>query len=102
VWSDESYNQIWNVGSNLANLSKEDVIDLIKKQIPVDIEYKDLSFGGDMRDITVSFDKIFNAHAFSPTIKVEQGIAEVSSAIKCGIIKNPMDDKYRNAKFIVS
>lgn len=102
VWSDQSYNQIWNVGSNTANLSKEDVINLIKKQVPVEIEYKDLSFGGDMRDITVSFDKIFEAHTFQPKVSVEQGIAEVGSAIKCGIIKNPLDDKYRNAKFIVS
>ncbi|MGB6122012.1 MAG: NAD-dependent epimerase/dehydratase family protein, partial [Bacteroidota bacterium] len=51
--------QVFNVGSNSGNHSKEEIVRLIQKQIPeVSVEHKDLTFGGDMRDITVSFDKI--------------------------------------------
>jgi hypothetical protein len=66
------------------------------------VEYKDLTFGGDMRDITVSFDKIKERVGFEPRITVEDGITELKDAIETGILKNPFDDKYRNAKFIVS
>ncbi len=101
-WGLDSFDEVWNVGSDEQNLSKEDVINLIKVRIPLEIEYKDLSFGGDMRDITVSFDKIKNKHNFSPAISVDGGIREIKQIIESGLIKNPFDDKYRNAKFIVS
>jgi nucleoside-diphosphate-sugar epimerase len=101
-WRLEHYKQVWNIGFDEFNLSKEDVIDLIKHQIDVEIEYKDLSFGGDMRDITVSFAKLNNYHAFDPSVYVSDGITEIRTFIQSGIIKDPMDDKYRNAKFIVS
>jgi nucleoside-diphosphate-sugar epimerase len=101
-WDLDSYGQVWNVGSNELNLSKKQVLDLINEQIPIEIIYKDLTFGGDMRDITVSFDKIKTAHDFTPRVSVKNGIAEIKDAINYGIIKNPMDEKYRNAKFIVS
>jgi nucleoside-diphosphate-sugar epimerase len=101
-WPIEHYNQVWNIGFDEFNLSKEDVIDRIRDQIEVEIEYKDLSFGGDMRDITVSFAKLRENHDFHPSIYISDGILEVKSYIETGVIKNPMDDKYRNAKFIVS
>jgi len=101
-WQKEHYNQVWNIGFDEFNLSKEDVIQRIKDQIELEIEYKDLSFGGDMRDITVSFAKLKEHHDFQPSIYISDGIMEVRSYIELGIIKNPMDDKYRNAKFIVS
>jgi len=101
-WGLDSYNQIWNVGSNDNNFSKEQVLGMINNQIPLEIIYKDLTFGGDMRDITVSFDKIKRHHNFTPRISVNEGIIEVKDAINFGIIKDPMNDRYRNAKFIVS
>ena len=100
-WGLKECNEVWNVGSNKFNLSKEQVIALIKKQIKIEAEYKDLTFGGDMRDIAVSFDKIRD-RGFEPQTTVEDGIIEVKHAVETGILKNPFDDKYRNAKFIVS
>ena len=101
-WDLDSYDDVWNVGSNQHNMSKEEVISLIKSKIPLEVEYKDLSFGGDMRDITVSFDKIISKHGFEPKISVMGGIREIKQIIQTGLVKNPFDDKYRNAKFIVS
>jgi len=100
-WPDDDCRQIWNVGSNVNNLSKEDVVNLIKDQIDIDVIYKDLSFGGDMRDICVSFDKIAGK-AFSPKISVASGIQEIKEALTSGLIKDPFNDKYRNARFIVN
>ena len=94
--------QIYNVGSNDNNYSKQQVIDRIKNYIThVVVEYKDLAFGGDLRDITVSFDK-FTETGFTLTKSVDDGIIEVMEAIQKEIIKDPFNDKYRNAKFIVS
>jgi len=101
-WPEEHYRQVWNIGFDEFNLSKEDVVNLIRHQIDVDVKYKDLSFGGDMRDITVSFDKLKKHHDFQSSKYVSDGIMEIKSFIEAGIIKNPMDSKYRNAKFIVS
>ncbi|MFQ5577486.1 MAG: NAD(P)-dependent oxidoreductase, partial [Anaerolineae bacterium] len=65
------------------------------------VTYKDLSFGGDMRDIRVAFGKIQTRLGFEPQVSVEQGVIEVRDAVRQGLIQNPLDPKYRNAQFIV-
>jgi nucleoside-diphosphate-sugar epimerase len=65
------------------------------------VTHKDLSFGGDMRDIRVSFAKIRRELDFEPRISVEDGIIEVRDALQMGLIKDPTDSRYRNAQFIV-
>ena len=94
--------QVFNLGTDDGNYSKDDIVQLILKRIPETIvEYKDLTFGGDMRDITVSFAKIKNVLGFDTILNVDDGIRELLFALKTGIIRNPTDEKYRNAQFIV-
>lgn len=94
--------QIFNVGTESGNYSKDEIVALVRKRMPeVEVEYKDLTFGGDMRDITVSFAKIRSVLGFETTLTVDDGIRELLFALKTGIIRNPMDEKYRNAQFIV-
>jgi nucleoside-diphosphate-sugar epimerase len=94
--------EIYNVGSDKANFSKDEVVRMIQKHIPeTAVTYKDLSFGGDMRDICVSFAKIKKVLDFQPAVTLVRGVKEVRDAIKMGIIANPMDPKYRNARLIV-
>ncbi len=94
--------QVFNLGTEDGNYSKDDIVQLILKRMPeTTVEYKDLTFGGDMRDITVSFQKIRRVLGFETTLSVDDGIREVLFALKSGIIRNPMDEKYRNAQFIV-
>jgi nucleoside-diphosphate-sugar epimerase len=69
--------------------------------VGTEIEYKDLSFGGDMRDIRVSFAKIHRVLGFEPQVSVADGIIEVRDAITHGVVRNPNDVRYRNAQFIV-
>ena len=94
--------EIFNLGTEDGNYSKDDIVRLILKRMPETIvEYKDLTFGGDMRDITVSFAKIKQVLGFETTLDVDDGVRELLFALKSGIIRNPNDEKYRNAQFIV-
>jgi len=94
--------QVFNLGTDNGNYSKDDIVRLVLKRMPQTIvEYKDLTFGGDMRDITVSFAKIKNMLGFDTTLDVNDGVREVLFALKTGLIQDPNDARYRNAQFIV-
>lgn len=94
--------QVFNLGTDGGNYSKDDIVRLVLKRMPQTIvEYKDLTFGGDMRDITVSFAKIKSVLGFDTTLDVDDGIRELLFALKSGLIQNPTDAHYRNAQFIV-
>jgi nucleoside-diphosphate-sugar epimerase len=95
-------NQVFNVGSDAGNYSKEDIIHLVRRYVNgVDVEYKDLSFGGDMRDIRVSFEKIGKVLGYRTEFTVEQGIQELAQAILSGFLFDPASGRNRNAQFIV-
>jgi nucleoside-diphosphate-sugar epimerase len=94
--------EVFNLGTDNGNYSKDDIVRLVLKRMPETVvEYKDLTFGGDMRDITVSFAKIKNVLGFETTLDVDDGIRELLFALKAGIIRDPTDERYRNAQFIV-
>lgn len=94
--------QVFNLGTPDGNYTKDDIVGLVLKRMPETVvEYKDLTFGGDMRDITVSFKKIREVLGFETTLSVDYGVREILHALKTGIIQNPTDQKYRNAQFIV-
>jgi nucleoside-diphosphate-sugar epimerase len=94
--------EIFNLGTDNGNYSKDDIVRLILRRMPETVvEYKDLTFGGDMRDIAVSFAKIKRVLGFETTLDVDDGIRELLFALKSGIIRNPNDERYRNAQFIV-
>jgi nucleoside-diphosphate-sugar epimerase len=94
--------QVFNLGSDQGNYTKDEIVELVKRHVEgLKITHKDLSFGGDMRDITVSFAKIKRELGFEPALTVEGGIREVRDALQLGLIKNATDIRYRNAQFIV-
>ncbi len=94
--------EIFNLGTDNGNYSKDDIVRLILKRMPETVvEYKNLTFGGDMRDIAVSFAKIKKVLGFHTTLDADDGVREVLFALKAGIIRDPNDEKYRNAQFIV-
>ncbi len=94
--------QIYNVGSDEGNLTKDQIVKLILKRLPeTEVNYQDITFGGDMRDINVSFKKVKNELNFETQYCVEDGIREVLAALQEGIIQEPDDPRYRNARFIV-
>jgi len=94
--------QVYNLGTDSGNYSKDQIVGLVLKRMPdTTVEYKNLTFGGDMRDITVSFEKIRRELGFETSLSVDDGIREVLFALKTGLIRNPMDEQYRNAQFVV-
>jgi len=94
--------QVYNVGAENGNLTKDEVVSLVLKRLPeTHVVYKDLTFGGDMRDIAVSFEKIHRELGFQAQRTVDDGIREVLHALRFGVIRNPQEPRYRNAWFIV-
>lgn len=95
-------NEVFNVGGSGGNSTKREIIELIQKHVPgVTVEHRDLSFGGDMRDVRVSFQKIQHRLGFTPSRSVEDGILEVLGALESGLIPDPHASRYRNHQFIV-
>jgi nucleoside-diphosphate-sugar epimerase len=94
--------QVYNLGSDEGNYTKDQIVELVLKRLPETVvTYKDMTFGGDMRDITVSYEKIQRQLDFSTRLTPDDGVREVLHAIRSGLISNPHDQHYRNAQFIV-
>lgn len=94
--------RVFNLGSDAGNFTKDEIVALVQRHVPgTKVTYKDLSFGGDMRDIRVSFAKIERELGFRTRITLEEGVCEVREALEKGLIKQPVDGRYRNAQFIV-
>jgi nucleoside-diphosphate-sugar epimerase len=94
--------QVYNLGSEQGNFTKDQIVELVLKRLPETVvTYKDMTFGGDMRDITVSYEKIQRELSFQTKLTPDDGVREVLHAIRSGLISNPHDQHYRNAQFIV-
>ena len=94
--------QIFNVGSDDGNYTKDEIVALVQRYVEgTRVEHKDLTFGGDMRDIRVSFAKIHRILGYTPRLSVEDGVREVRDVLETGVIKDAFDSQYRNAQFIV-
>lgn len=96
------HSQIYNLGTDDGNYTKDQIVQLVIKRLPETfVQYKDLTFGGDARDITVSFDKIRRDLGFKALLTVDDGVREVVNALRLGLIREPQHERYRNAQFIV-
>ncbi|MEI7849410.1 MAG: NAD(P)-dependent oxidoreductase [Chloroflexota bacterium] len=94
--------QVYNLGTANGNYTKDQIVQLIIKRLPETfIQYKDLTFGGDVRDINVSFEKIQHELGFKAHLTVDDGVREVVNALRLGLIREPQHERYRNAQFIV-
>jgi nucleoside-diphosphate-sugar epimerase len=94
--------QIYNLGTEDGNYTKDEIVGLVIKRLPETVvTYKDLTFGGDISDIKISFEKIRNALGFNSEMTLDDGVREVIHTLRTGIIRNPQDEKYTNARFIV-
>jgi len=95
------HNQVYNLGNERGNYTKDGIVNVVLQHFPdVVVRYKDLSFGGDQRDLTVSFEKIHRELGFDAQRTVNEGIGELANALRTGIIRNPYDRRYRNAEIL--
>lgn len=99
---DKVRGEIFNLGDESGNFRKDQIVSLIIKRLPeIIVNYKDLTFGGDMRDISVSFEKVRRVLGYQTHYTVDDGIRELLHALQDGLIKDPHNPRFRNAQFIV-
>jgi nucleoside-diphosphate-sugar epimerase len=99
---EQARGRVYNLGTDEGNYTKDQIVSLVIKRLPETvIQYKDLTFGGDSRDISVSFEKIKRELGFTATLAAEDGVREVLNALRLGLIREPQHERYRNAQFVV-
>ncbi len=79
--------QVYNVGDNRMNYSKEDVCLMIKKKIDFYLHFADVGHDFDQRDYMVSYDKIHEL-GYKNTVSMEDGIDELIKVCELINIKN--------------
>ena len=84
-------NEIFNVGSDKQNLSKQDIAEILKKKIDFYLHYAEIGKDEDQRNYEVSYEKI-KSKGFVPKISINQGIDEL---IKTSRLLN-IYNKYSN------
>ena len=80
--------EIYNVGDNSMNFSKEQVCQEILKKVDYYLHFADSGKDMDQRDYMVSYEKIEKT-GFHCTISLEEGIEEMVKAAEVIEIKNP-------------
>lgn len=86
---------VFNVGSTEENYNKGMIIGEVCKVVPnVTVNYVESS--EDPRDYRVNFDKIKNELGYTITKTVPQGVKEIYSLLKTGIVKDAFEQKFRN------
>ena len=83
--------EIYNVGDNSMNVSKEEVCLLIKKKVNYYLHFAEISKDVEQRDYELSYDKLTKL-GFHTSISMDEGIEEL---IKVSAVLQ-MQDPYRN------
>ena len=86
--TDAMKGHVYNVGGEHMNHSKREICDMISKATGAYVHYADVGEDADKRDYQVSYEKIRKV-GFSPTITVQEGIAELVRALPVIRIHNP-------------
>lgn len=81
-------NNVYNVGSEKMNYSKEQICEMIKERTGVYIHYADIEEDADKRNYIVNYDKIKQL-GYTTTISVEDGINELIRALQAIEYKTP-------------
>ena len=92
---DKMMGNVFNVGDDNMNHSKEEVCNMIGKKTNAFIHYEEIGEDADQRNYVVSYEKIRDL-GFKTSISVEHGIDEVINALKVTDFQN----QYTNARYI--
>lgn len=86
---------VFNVGSTEENYNKGMIIEEVCKVVPnVKVDYVEMN--EDPRDYRVNFDKIKNDLGYTITKKVPDGVKEIYTLLKTGIVTDSFAQKFRN------
>ena len=87
--------EVFNVGDTSENYRKLDIVELLRERIPaanVSFVHRD----EDPRDYRVSFEKVQNRLGFKPERTVADGIDEVMSLVRSGLLGDPYAPVFSN------
>ena len=94
VVADKITDNVYNVGDDSMNYSKESICQIIEEKTKALVHYEEVGQDADQRNYVVSYNKI-NDLGFNVTIGVEQGIDEIIEALK--VIQT--DNSYNNGRY---
>ena len=86
---------VFNVGSTEENYNKGMIIEEVCKVVP-NVKVHFVESSEDPRDYRVNFDKIKNELGYTITKKVPQGVKEIYTLLKTGIVTDSFSQKFRN------
>ena len=86
---------VFNVGSTEENYNKGMIIEEVCKVVP-NVKVHFVESSEDPRDYRVNFDKIKNELGYTITKKVPQGVKEIYTLLKTGIVTDSFGQKFRN------
>lgn len=91
--------QIFNIGNEKNNLTKRDIVSIIKKYLP-DTKVNYLENGLDARNYRVSFNKVKKYLNLEPQLDVDFGVVEILEALEQGLFNDLFEnlDNYGNYK----
>jgi nucleoside-diphosphate-sugar epimerase len=90
---------VFNVGDTSQNYTKQMIVEELLRQIP-DGKVRFVHKDEDPRDYRVNFQKIKNTLGFNISRTVPEGIREILTCIRAGIIENPEDQRYYNTTIL--
>ncbi len=85
---DKMNREIYNIGDNKLNISKEEVCKLLQKYVEFYLHFVETEHDIDQRNYKVDFSKIKKA-GYETTISIEEGIQEILKVCSLIDIKNP-------------
>lgn len=86
--TEDMVDNVYNVGSESMNLSKEDVAYMIGRRLEFLLHFADFGHDEDMRNYEVSYAKL-RSLGFETTISVEEGIDELIRGLQALDVANP-------------
>ncbi len=85
--------EVFNVGKEENNYTKQMIVDEIKKSLPLSV-VKFQERGSDPRNYRVNFSKIRKTLDFAPLYSVPNGIGEILDQLKVGLLDNVDEQKH--------
>lgn len=85
---DKMKGEVYNVGDESMNISKEDVAKMLRKHIDYYLHFVDVKHDLDQRDYVVDYSKIKKL-GYKSTIGLEEGIKELIAAASLVEVQNP-------------
>jgi nucleoside-diphosphate-sugar epimerase len=82
-------NEVYNVGNEVMNKTKEDIALMIQKKVPFELYFADKGIPDpDQRDYEVSYKKL-RSKGFETVVSFDQGLEELVLGLKTINLKNP-------------